>query len=52
MCTHNTLSSHIDYFEIQKRDSEESLLAFVNLFPKLSVDYKGCFFLKTKQNII
>ena len=32
MCTYNAISSHIDHFEIQKRDSEESLLTFVNLF--------------------
>ena len=28
----NTISSHTDHFEIQKRDSEESILTFVNLF--------------------
>ena len=33
MCTYTTISSHTDHFEIQKRDSEESLLTFVNLFP-------------------
>ena len=34
MCTYNTISSHTDHFEIQKKkDSEESLLTFVNLFP-------------------
>ena len=33
MCTYNTISSHTDLFEIQERDSEESLLTFVNLFP-------------------
>ena len=33
MCTYNTISSHIDHFEIQKRDLEESLLTYVNLFP-------------------
>ena len=33
MCTYNTISSHTDHFEIQKRDSEDSLLTFVNLFP-------------------
>ena len=33
MCTYNTISSHTDHFEIQKRDSEESLLTLVNLFP-------------------
>ena len=32
MCTYNTINSHTDHFEIQKRDSEESLLTFVNLF--------------------
>ena len=36
MCTYNAISSHTDHFEIQKRDSEESLLTFVNLsFSKL-----------------
>ena len=35
MCTYNTISSHADNFEIQKRDSEESLLTLVNLFPRL-----------------
>ena len=35
MCTYNAISSHTDHFEIQKRDSEESLLTFVNLFPFL-----------------
>ena len=33
MCTYNAISSHTYHFEIQKRDSEESLLTFVNLFP-------------------
>ena len=33
MCTYNAISSHTDHFEIQKGDSEESLLTFVNLFP-------------------
>ena len=33
MCTYNAISSHTDHFEIQKRDSEKSLLTFVNLFP-------------------
>ena len=32
MCTYKAISSHTDHFEIQKRDSEESLLTFVNLF--------------------
>ena len=36
MCTYNAISSHTDHFEIQKRDSEESLLTFVNLFPRNS----------------
>ena len=35
MRTYNTISSHTDHFEIQKRDSEESLLTFVNLFPSI-----------------
>ena len=29
MCTYNTILSNTDHFEIQKRDSEESLLTFV-----------------------
>ena len=29
MCTYNAISSHTDHFEIQKRDSEESLLTFL-----------------------
>ena len=33
MFTYNEISSHTDHFEVQKRDSEESLLSFVNLFP-------------------
>ena len=33
MCMYNTISSHTDHFDIQKRDSEESPLTFVNLFP-------------------
>ena len=37
MCTHNTISSHTDHFEIQKRDSDESLLTFANLFPSYSI---------------
>ena len=37
MCTYNAVSSHTDHFEIQKRDSEESLLTLVNLFPSYSI---------------
>ena len=37
MCTYNTISSHTGHFEIQKRDSEESLLTFVDLFPRYSI---------------
>ena len=37
MCTYNTITSHTYHFEIQKRDSEESLLTFVNLFPSYSI---------------
>ena len=37
MFTYNAISSHTDHFEIQKRDSEESLLTFVNLFPRLII---------------
>ena len=35
MCTYNKLNSHTDHIEIhvQKRDSEGSLLTFINLFP-------------------
>ena len=45
MCTYNAISSHTDHYEIQKRDSEESLLTFVNLFP-------SCYPLKIKTIII
>ena len=34
MCTYNTISSQNDHFKIQKRDSEESLLTFVNPYIK------------------
>ena len=34
MCTYNAISLHTYQFEIQKKDSEESLLTFVNLFPR------------------
>ena len=37
MCTYNAISSHTDHYEIQKRDTEESLLTFVNLFPSYSI---------------
>ena len=37
MCTNNTLSSHTDHFEMQKKDSEESLLSPLNLFPMYSI---------------
>ena len=37
MCTYNAISSHTDHYEIQKRDSEESLLTFVNLFRSYSI---------------
>ena len=37
MCTYNAISSHTDHFEIQKRDSEESLLTFANLFPNVFI---------------
>ena len=39
MCTYNAISSHTDHYEIQKRDSEESLLTFVNLFPSYVIFY-------------
>ena len=38
MSTSNAISSHTDHFEIQKRDSEESLLTFVNMFPSYSIE--------------
>ena len=34
MCTNNTISSHTDHFEIQKRDSEESLAAHWDVEPQ------------------
>ena len=37
MCTYNAISSHTDHLEIQKMDSEESLLTFVDLFPSYSI---------------
>ena len=37
MCTYNAISSHTDHFEIQKMDSEESLLTFVNLLLSYSI---------------
>ena len=37
MCTYNEISSHTDHYEVQKRDSEESLLTFVNLFHSYSI---------------
>ena len=37
MCTYNAISSHTDHFEIQKKDSEESLLTFVEVFAKHKV---------------
>ena len=37
MCTYNTISSHTDHFELQKRDSDESLLTIVNMFPSYSI---------------
>ena len=37
MCTYNTISLHTDHFEKRKRDSEEILLTFVNLFPSYSI---------------
>ena len=35
MCIYNTISSNTDHFEWKKRDSEEILLAFVNVFPSM-----------------
>ena len=46
MCTYNPRSSHTDHFEIQKRDSEESLLTFVHQFP--SLDCPRIFFFKNQ----
>ena len=37
MCTCNTISSHTDHFKVQKSDSDESILTFVNLFPSYSI---------------
>ena len=62
MCTYNAISSHTDHFAIQKKDSEESLLTFVNLFARLfremtwtlctSTDHKGRFLgLDTSTNL-
>ena len=53
---YDAISSHTDHFGIQKRDSEESLLTFVSLFPRskyyspvenqndLELDFKVFFF--------
>ena len=41
MCTYNTIISHTDHFGIQKRDSEESLLTFVNLVPTVCLGLCG-----------
>ena len=38
--TYNAISSHTEHFEIQKRDSEESLLTFLNLFPSKGLTLK------------
>ena len=47
MCTYNTISSHTDHFEIQKRDSGESFLTFVNRFPGINFNslHAGYFFM-------
>ena len=37
MYTYYTISSPTDRFEIQKRESEESQLTFVNLFSSYSI---------------
>ena len=37
MCTYNAISSHTDHLEIKKKNSEESLFTFVNLFPSYSI---------------
>ena len=37
MCSYNTKSSQTDHFEIQNKDSEESLSTFVNLVPSYSI---------------
>ena len=34
MLTYNTINSHTDHLKIRKRDSEETLLTFVNPFPR------------------
>ena len=36
------MTSHTDHFEMQKRDSEKSLLTFINLFPKYSTICTAC----------
>ena len=48
MCTYNAISSHTDHFKIQKRDSEESLLTFVNLYPRNTLNIVS---LKKNNNI-
>ena len=49
MCTYNTISSHTDHFEIQKkkRNSEERLSTFVN--QKCLLIYSQCIPLKTSE---
>ena len=37
MCTTQHRAYNTDRFEIQKRDSEEGLLTFVNLFSRYSI---------------
>ena len=53
MCTYNAISSHTDHFEIHKRDSEESVLTFVNLFPSnLIINLKMTNIAKHKLHVI
>ena len=46
MCTNYTISSHTDHFELQKRDSEESFLTFVEY---LKLTNLPLFFTEVKQ---
>ena len=52
MCTYNAISSHTDHYEIQKRDSEESLLTFVNLFPSCICNCSFTFHTSYKNGMI
>ena len=45
MCTYNTINSHTNHLEIQKRDSEGSLLTFVNFVISLNYSIVKCCFI-------